>query len=156
MKDDLRFRSQREKPLFIIGEVKRGECKLNGPWTDPLKQNLQYVLGAIGAIEPPMIDAVAASLYTEYIHEDDKRRIVLLAIGSRPNMEYQRERKGLDQILFAEMLSFIYRRFHDFRMQKRDHKQWDNVGQYLYAEAERDEREFVSTVLKTAGLHLAQ
>ncbi|SRR6266851_3911131 len=156
MQDDLRFRNQPEKPLFIIGEIKSGECKLNGPWTDPLKQNLQYVLGAIGGFEPRIIDKVATALHTKYVYEDELRKVQLLAIGSRLNVEYQRDRKGLDQLLFIEMLAFVYRRFHDFRMQKRDHKQWDNVGNYLYAEAEHDEAVFVSTVLRAAGLHLAQ
>lgn len=156
MQDDLRVCNQPEKPLFIIGEVKSGECKLNGPWTDPARENLQYVLKAIGGFEPTIIDKVATALYTNYVYEDEKRKIQLLAIGSRPNVEYQRERKGLDQLLFVEILSFIYRRFHDFRMQKRDHKQWDAVGKYLYAQAENDEPVFISTVLRSAGLHLAQ
>jgi hypothetical protein len=156
MTDDLRFRDGQKSPLFIIAEVKGGECKLNGPWTDPFKENMQYVLQAIGAFEASELERVAKSLYDTYVYEDQLRKIQLIAIGSRQNEGYARERRGLDQILFVDILGFIYKRFQELKMQKRDHKQWDNVGRYLYDQTDRGEAEFVSTVLREAGLLLAQ
>jgi hypothetical protein len=156
MPDDIRFQKESGKPLFIIAEVKGGECKLNGPWTDPLKQNMQYVLRAIGAFEPSELEQVARFLYETYVYEDQSRKIQLLAIGSRQNEEYARERPNLSQLLFVDMLNFIYERFHEFRMQKRDHKQWDSVGRYLYDQTEHGRAKFVSNVLEEAGLLRAQ
>ena len=52
MRDETRFSDVKTKPLFVIAEIKSGECKLNGPWTDPLKRNMQYVLAAMGALNP--------------------------------------------------------------------------------------------------------
>jgi hypothetical protein len=62
------------------------------------------------------------------MYEDQQRKITLLAIGSRINQEYLTERPELRQLLFRDMIEFIYRRFRDFRMQKRDHKQWNSAG----------------------------
>ena len=156
MRDEPLFSGVIAKPLFVIAEIKGGECRLNGPWTDPLKSNMQYVLGAIGALEPPLLDVAADCLYRKYEYEDATRRIQLLAVGSRRNQEYLRERPELVQLLFADMLQFVYERFHQFRMQKRDHKQWDSTGRYLYSMIERGEAEFVASVLADAGLTAAQ
>jgi hypothetical protein len=41
-------------------------------------------------------------------------------------------------------------------MQKRDHKQWDDAGRYLYDQTEHGQAKFVSNVLREAGLLLAQ
>lgn len=92
MPDDCCFQNKNRKPLFIIAEVKEGECKLNGPWTDPAKRNMQYVLQAIGAFEPPVLERIAESLYETYVYEDQSGRIQLMAIGSRENDEYKRDR----------------------------------------------------------------
>jgi hypothetical protein len=156
MADDTCFRNELAKPLLIIAEIKGGECKLNGPWTDPLKQNMRYLLQAIGAFEPALLGAVAKALYETCAYEDQQRKIELLAVGSRRNEEYAKERPRLNQLLFADMLRFIYKRLYEFRMQKRDHKQWDDVGRYLYEQTKRREEEFVLTVLSEAGLLLAQ
>ena len=157
MTDDEPFRTQRDKPLFIIAEVKSGECKLNGPWTDSGKENIQYVLRAIGAFEPSIIEEVAAALYKGYMYEDQQRKIELFAIGSRLSQEYLAERPELKQMLFLDMTQFIYKRLREFRMQKRDHKQWDRVGRYLYAMTERvQEADFVAGILRETGLERAQ
>jgi hypothetical protein len=117
---------------------------------------MQYVLQAIGAFEASALKVIAESLYETCVFEDQHRRIELLAVGSRRNEEYARERPHLDQLLFADMLSFVYGRFYEFRMQKRDHKQWDDVGRYLYEQTEYGRPEFISVVLREAGLMLAQ
>jgi hypothetical protein len=157
MKDDELFRTQDERPVFIIAEVKSGECTLNGPWTNIGKENIQYVLRAIGAFKPSIVEEVAAALYKSYMYEDQQRKITLLAIGSRVNQEYLTERPELRQLLFRDMIQFIYRRFREFRMQKRDHKQWDSAGSYLYAMTDRrKENDFVDVILREAGLENAQ
>jgi hypothetical protein len=81
----------------------------------------------------------------------------LFAIGSRLSQEYLAERPELKQMLFRDMTQFIYKRLREFRMQKRDHKQGDRVGRYLYAMTERvQEADFVAGILREAGLERAQ
>ena len=62
MEDDAPFKNSRKNPLFVIAEITRGTCKLNGPWTDPANENMQYVLRAIGAFRHGEINAIAQSL----------------------------------------------------------------------------------------------
>lgn len=50
------------KPHFMVGEVTRGDCKLNGPWTDPKKENIKYVLQALGAFEQSTVEEIAREL----------------------------------------------------------------------------------------------
>jgi hypothetical protein len=154
MPDDGDFR-QTPKRFFAIAEVKSGECKLNGPWTNPDKQNMHYVLKSIGACEPNTIDSVAKNLYTNYVHEDENQRIQLFAIGSRPNQDYAISGPAPRQLLFQNILTFIFDRFHQFRMQKRDHQQWDSEGKFLYKNAEEAKEDFIALVSKEAGIKIS-
>src|ERR1035438_1103189 len=43
--DDPEFARCRDKPYFVIAESTISPCKLNGPWTDPGKENIHAVLG---------------------------------------------------------------------------------------------------------------
>ncbi len=88
MPDEKRFEKVITKPLFVIVEIKAGECKLNSPWTDPSKRNMQYVLDAVGAWKQSLLEEVATELYKDYAYEDEDTRVELLAVGSRTNNEY--------------------------------------------------------------------
>jgi hypothetical protein len=121
--DDILFQIQAEKPMFIIGEIKRGECALNGPWTDPSKRNMQYLLQAIGSFEAHQVENIATALYENLSCEDSSCNIQMVTIGSSEIQEYRQTRPALPQLLFSTMLSFIYRRFRDFHRQKKDHQQ---------------------------------
>jgi hypothetical protein len=143
MEDDALFRIQ-TKPLFVMAEVKGfgGECTLNGPWTNKTKQNMQYLLKAIGVFKLSEIDEAAEALYENCVYEDDERKVQLIVIGSRRNVSYDKERPELPQILFPDLLAFMHRRFREFRMLKSDHKQWDEVGRFLYKQSAQNRSEF--------------
>ena len=131
MNDDVYFKHQ-TKPHLVICEIKRGPCFLNGPWKNKDKENIQYVLHAIGAFLNASIDTVAAALYDEYAFEDANYLIQLFAIGSNRNEDYVETRPGLVQLTFPEMLKFVHQRFTAFHNEKRDHQQWDATGQMLW------------------------
>ena len=156
MTDDSRFLKVATKPHFVIAEIKAGECKLNRPWTTQDNKNMQYVLSAIGALQPSSVSKAASDLYDSYAYEDERTKIQLMAVGSTINEVYSRKRPTLVQILFPEMLSFVYQRFHKYLEQKRDFQQWDNAGKYLYGMAGYSETEFIHAVSKEAGLASVQ
>jgi hypothetical protein len=148
--DDQRFLRQGNKPLFVIGEVKRSECKLNGPWTNPQKKNLHYLLNAIGVAVGPQLDRMAEDLYTRYEYDDQHLRVEMAVIGSRPNEEFLKATHAPSQWLFSEMLSFIYKRFNRYWLQKKEHQNWNDAGKFLYKEAveESDEGSFIRKILQ--------
>jgi len=65
MSDYKEFTKITARPFIAIAEVKRGQCNLNGPWTDREKRNMDRVLRAIGAIPSEDTDDVADALYSE-------------------------------------------------------------------------------------------
>ena len=153
MEDDAPFKNGRKCPLFVIAEITRGTCKLNGPWTDPAKENMQYVLRAIGAFHPDEINAIAQSLSRHCIYPEPEtnheRVIQLIAVGKSTSKSLEKQFPSLLQIELAGMLSFIYRRFAEYRYQKADHPQWDQFGRALWDEAEKHEQDtFVMKTMK--------
>ena len=50
-------------------EVKTSDCRLNGPWTDPRKANLQRVLNAIGVLPADDVENAAKGLYRSCRHD---------------------------------------------------------------------------------------
>lgn len=147
--DDVQFRNQAKKPFFIVGEIKRGECRLNGPWTDPKKENMQYLLKAIGAFDSSSIQIIAEALYDRFEFEDENYRIQMVAIGARNNNEYLERRPAPTQWLFENILHFVHKRMNDYWTQKREHQNWDRTGKLLYEKAIeiRDENQFAAEIV---------
>jgi hypothetical protein len=133
---------QSDRPLLFIAEVKRGRCKLNGPWTKRRLANLPRVLRAVGLHEPDEVDAVAEALYTEHRFVGKCSEVRLYAIGDEGGDDLCRRRPGVFPLLWADILGFIHDRFTTYQGVKADHEQWDEVGQRLFelakTEAERD------------------
>lgn len=155
MKDDDAFEGVRTKPLFVIAEITRGQCKLNGPWINAERKNMEYVLGAIGPIPPDLQAEVATSLYEHCIYphgEGNECEFRLIAVGKEPSAELQKKYPDLMQITLVSMLKFMHKRFMTYRAQKADHSQWDKFGQSLWDEAGRlhhDSATFASAIMET-------
>ena len=155
MKDDDAFEGTRAKPLFVIAEITRGQCKLNGPWTNPERENMEYVLGALGAFPPDQQAEVARSLYKHCIYpygEGKECEFRLIAVGKDLNAELQEKYPDLMQVGLVPMLKFMHKRFKAYWVQKADHSQWDDFGQRLWTEAERsrgDWQAFAEAIMKT-------
>lgn len=114
---------------FIIAEIKTGLCRLNGPWTNPDKANMNRVLGAIGIIEEEALSNVADHLYKKGIYEDGKIRIRLFALGRKRNF---RLFENVVQITWPEVADFFFDRFSGHEYYKRQHEQWDETGRWLF------------------------
>jgi hypothetical protein len=153
MTDDIWFSHGHGSALFVIAEITRGVCKLNGPWTDPSKMNMQYVLRAIGAFPPDEHEALARSLYTHCTYPEPKTGegpiVQLIAVGKTVNEDLREKFPNLLQIELAHMLGFMYRRFDAYRGQKANHHQWDRFGQALWKESGKDaEPTFVKKMIE--------
>jgi hypothetical protein len=147
--DDIPFQEQLSKPYFVIAEIKRSECKLNGPWTDRSKENMQYLLKSIGAFEECRVEAIAQSLYERFAFEDATCRIEMVAIGARANPEFKPPNPSPAQWLFKSMLKFVHRRMSGYAFRKKEHQNWDEAGKSLYklALATDGEDDFANLVI---------
>jgi len=154
MKDDGAFEGIRTKPLFVIAEITKGPCKLNGPWTKPERKNMEYILEAIGAFPLDRQTEVATSLYEHcvYPHGDGKQcEVRFIAVGKERDTDLEKQYPALMQITLVSILEFIYERFKAYRARKKDHSQWDDSGQELWDKFEKahDSAAFATVILKT-------
>lgn len=132
MPDDSVFSRIRDKSYIAIVEVATSECKLNGPWTKPERQNMLRVLRAIGAFPPKETSIIAESLYERGTYRSQLYHVGLLCLGARVNPDVVESRPEVEQILWEQVLQFIHRRFAGYLNEKRSHSQWDNDGHFLW------------------------
>jgi hypothetical protein len=155
--DDEPFRSV-GKPHFIIAEITQGECKLNGPWTKPECENMQYVLQALGAFNPKEVDGIGQSLYEKFHFDAPDFRIELIAFGRKASNDLSDPEKLLTQLEFHALCKFIFRRFRQFIHIKKNHQHWDYAGRKLWDLTEENwssEESFVKQALNAFGLATA-
>jgi hypothetical protein len=137
---------------IIFAEVKHGLCRLNGPWTNPSDENMQRVLYAVGAFDTRRVPEVALALYQKGIYRDDIYQVRLFAVGDGMNDEIF---PTVVQLLWDEILVFIFNRFSRYQTQKAHHGQWDDTGRYLYKFASRCTLdEFVTAVKMSMQNHV--
>lgn len=132
MVDDTPFIDVRDRPYLVIAEVKRGECRLNGPWTEPASENMQRVLRAIGAFRDDEIATAADSLYRNGTFSNGAYHVSLFCFGGRESGNIRRSYPSVPQKLWSEVLRFVFHRFTTYRDQKACHPQWDDTGTRLY------------------------
>ena len=128
---------------IVIAEVKKGLCRINGPWTNKPDENMHRVLYAIGAFKKDDVPKVAESLYNKGYYQNDNFRVRIFAIGSRKNSKLKEE---VVQITWDEILGFLYDRFNEYRDPKKHHPQWDWIGKFLYKTSKslRNKDEFIN------------
>ena len=137
MEDDSYFTTVRDKPFVVIAEVKSGNEPFNESWTNRERRNMLRVIRAVGTFPECECDLVADALYTQGCHENELYRVSLLWFGRERNHQVAEYYPCVPQILWPEVLGFIYRRFHKYRNQKVSHPQWDEPGQELWRTAEQ-------------------
>lgn len=141
---------------IIIAEVKANQpCTLNGPWTREQDQNMHRILAAIGCMQHANIEAAAADIYQSGIHTSETGlRVRLVAVGASRNDDLETKFSQVTQLIWTEMLAFIWNRFHTFDRQKTQVDQWDAQGlllKRLVKESEGLER-FVADALSRMGV----
>lgn len=122
----------REKAFVALAEIKTGVCRLNGPWTEPGRENMQRVLSALGMLAPHEIDFAAQEIYEEGYFENQLYYITMVCFGTARRDEITEQYPSVPQILWPEVKAFIWDRFSRYRSLKRDHVQWDEVGKGLW------------------------
>lgn len=135
--------------LAVLSEVKTDQCGLNGPWTDPAKQNLQKVLCAAGLRPVDQVDAIADTLYKSGVFRDDELVIRIVCFGARHNSGLAKSFPEVPQLLWNQhVLPFIYTRFDEYKMEKKMHHQWDDDIKQLFdaAGAAHGEADFIQAV----------
>jgi hypothetical protein len=148
MIDEELFTENNGKICIVIAEVKRRTCNLNGPWTNPELENMQRVIHAIGAFPDDEINIVANQLYESGRYENESTIITLLCFGMYRNEELDPNYTEVPQLIWENVLRFIYNRFHEYRNQKATHPQWDREGHLLWnlAIRSRNHREFINKI----------
>jgi hypothetical protein len=139
----------------VIAEVKTNQpCTLNGPWTQQDRQNVHRVLAAIGCLPPDRIEAVATGIYRAGYHRSDRLRIRLVAVGRDRSEALAAPYPEVTQVLWAEMLAFIWDRFHRYRQQKTQVDQWDAEGRKIKRLADQiaGVQEFIGQALRLMGV----
>ena len=143
----------------VIAEVKTSQpCTLNGPWTREDHQNVHRVLAAIGCLPPGHVGKAASDIYKTGIHNSELRlRVRLVAVGASRNDDLGATYPEVTQLVWPEMLAFIWDRFRTFRRQKTQVDQWDRQGRLLkhIAAKSQDDREFTATALTRMGVRVA-
>ncbi len=151
--DDRRFAKRVAKPYFVVAESTSGICKLNDPWTKP--DAFRYVLQAFGPVAADRASVVAARLAEAGFYSDEFIDCGLLCFGIIENPDLRRRYPSVDQILWREVVGFFHRRFSEYDRRKRDHEQWDLVGNKLWdfwKQSRREEGQFWARVCQESAL----
>lgn len=116
-----------------IVEVKTSRrCSLNGPWTQPDEQNIHRVIAALGCLPPDQIHRSAKDIYNSGLHVSERGlRVRLIAVGRSFNRGLTGRYPKVTQLVWNDMLAFIWNRLKRYEQQKRQVGQWDEYGQHI-------------------------
>jgi hypothetical protein len=141
---------------ILIAEVKTSQpCTLNGPWTVEDRENVHRVLAAIGCLPRDQIRAAATDIYRTGLHRANTLRIRLVAVGRTRDENLARQYPEVTQLIWEEMLEFVWDRFSRYRQQKAQVDQWDDEGKklkQLVDEHARSPEDFVERALRLMGV----
>lgn len=157
MKDDIdRLSLSAGQTDVVIVEVKsRQPCSLNGPWTREEDRNVHRVLAAIGCLPPEQIELAAAAIYNTGIYKNELGpRIRLVAVGALQCADLSTRFPEVTQLVWPEILTFIWGRFYTYRRQKAQADQWDEQGRQLKSMADsiNNPEEFVAEARARMGM----
>jgi hypothetical protein len=99
------------------------------------------VLSAIGAFPEPEGRLAAKHLYDQGHYASQLYYVSLMCFGRESDPDVAERYPHVPQILWPEVLAFIYRRFRNYRNQKASHPQWEQTGQDLWTASERSRDE---------------
>ena len=140
----------------VIAKVKTNQpCTLNGPWTLQDRQNVHRVRAAIGCLPPDRIETAATDIYRAGFHLSGRLRIRLVAVGRDRNDDLAAAYPEVTQVLWVEVLAFIWDRFRRYRRQKTQVDQWDTEGlkiKRLADEHKRSRDDFIERALHLMGV----
>lgn len=123
----------------IIAEIKRGQCALNGPWTDRKRMNMNRVLKSVGCIPDSTVQIACESLYDAGKWSDAQATIRVFAVGESKTKELPIAKE--QQLVWEEIIEFVVDRFKEYELQKSSVGQWAEDGKELKRLALRGDKE---------------
>jgi hypothetical protein len=118
--------------LFVLVEVKTSRCRMNGPWTNRHKQNMQRVIRRLGFTgDEQDVERIASAMYDNARWENDYCVLQYICIGGQKDPRLSKQFQGLVQIDWQDVASFLLRRFQEFPEklpEKHVHDQWPDFG----------------------------
>jgi hypothetical protein len=132
MEDDRPF-TQFKKPLIVLGEVAKGQTKVNASWRDRSKRNIDRMMRLVGAFPPVKEGKVISALYDEGFYSDETYNVSVVCFGQRINSVLAKELPKVIHVTWMEVVDFIFRRFEAHEKAKHYHRQWDEVGHQLWS-----------------------
>lgn len=152
--DEQSLALSRDRIEVVITEVKTNQCTLNGPWTREDRQNVHRVLAAIGCLPRDHIEQAAADIYRAGVHVSKLGlRVRLVVVGGERSKELSASFPDVLQLIWPEMLAFIWVRLRRYRHQKKQVDQWDPQGLRIKRLADRsaNAETFISQALPLIG-----
>jgi hypothetical protein len=140
-----------DTPQIVLAEIKTGRCALNGPWTTPVRQNMENALMAVGAVTEAEVEPIARDLYSTGESRARGFWFRLICVGAEPDVDIAGRYPAVPQIMWSDVEDFIYTRFNENARRKIAHHQWDEAGQLLWNAAMRagDLEEFRALIYRS-------
>lgn len=147
MEDDPNIYDKSAYVTAHLVEVKTSLGRLNLSWLR--SDAIERALKALGVCPEDMVPHLAKQLRTEGNAQAENAFIQVTVVADRPSKDLKAR-----FISFDEIVTFIYRRFSDFKLQKADVSSWPNDGRCLRSLAAscRDEQAYRSAVRQAFGL----
>lgn len=74
-----------EQTLFVLVEVKAGQCSINASWEEEWRGNIQRVVRRLGFTEEHNVESVAEQMYQSLRWENDNYILQYLVVGRDHN-----------------------------------------------------------------------
>ena len=140
----------------VMAEIKTNQpCALNDAWTMRSRANVDRAIASIGCLPKDRVAAAATEVYRFGANSSDSVfRIRLVAVGRVFSTRLAGTHPKAIQIVWRDLLGFMWRRFRAYRRQKRDVGQWpQEVRSIQSVEREcRDQASFVGDMLRRMGV----
>ncbi len=134
--DDERLQSL-SRPILVLGEVKTSVCSINESWLREGSDILKRAIATTGIFSEPKIDSIVSSLRSRGRYSEADFIVQIVCFGECEVQIFRVQNNDIPlpdviQITWDYILEFIYRRFRGFSREKRDHPQWEQIGQILW------------------------
>lgn len=120
------------KPLFVLVEVKAGECKMNGPWSNPERKNMERAVRRLGfAAQEQQVDEIAQAMYSDARWENQTHVLQYICVGKKRSRALSAKYRHLVQINWHDIGDFLLKRFSGFPEKLPSghvHEQWPDFG----------------------------